>query len=230
MTIIVPAVAATATPTKTIASMVPDISVFLQGCPSPVIERTILKIATDLCQRAKVWSLDAVPITLVPGAHEYDLTFTEAYAEPTDIETAYLILSDGSKVDLPMQPYGAVAHQFPSWPQNAPGQPQMVTRLDAGKVLVAPVPEETADLYVRCLVRPVATATVLEQWLYDEFRRVIHHGVLHELLLMPQRSWSNPKLGEFHGRQWTYLLNNAKARATLGYNRGSISVEMRPFA
>lgn len=216
--------------TQTVSSMVPDISVFLQGCPSPVIERTILKIATDLCQRAKVWALDAVPITLAPGTYEYDLTFAESYAEATDLDSAYLILADGSKVTLPVEPVGVVMRRFPSWPQDAAGQPQLVTKLEAGKVLVAPVPEETADLYVRCVVRPVTTATVLEQWLYDEFRRVIHHGVLHELLLMPQRSWSNPKLGEFHGKQWTYLLNNAKARATLGYNQGSVSVEMRPFA
>jgi hypothetical protein len=216
--------------TMAFADMVPDLSAFLPGCPSLVIERTIRKIATDLCQRAKPWTLDMVPITLVPAQTEYDLTSPASYAEPTDVVEAFILFPDGTKVDLEWLSYAAVRRAYPSWPQDSEGQPKYLTSSEVGKVLLAPVPEATGDLYIRAVVRPTATATVWEQWLYDEFKRAVFHGTLHELMLMPERSWFNEKTGMYHGKQWTFLLSAARDRAQRGYNVDSIGVEMRPFA
>lgn len=215
---------------KSFADMVPDMSAYLQGCPSLVIERTIRKVATDLCQRAKVWELDMAPIAVVPGQVEYSLVPPVAYAEPTDVVDAYLIKPDGTKVTLAWKAYEAVRQAYPSWPQDSAGQPQYLTSLAVGAVLAAPVPDDTGLLYIRAVVRPTASAAVWEQWLYDEFKRAIFHGVLHDLMLMPERSWFNDKLAAVHGRQWTYLLSAARDRAQRGYNVGSIGAQMRPFA
>lgn len=212
------------------ADIVPDISAYLQGCPSLVVERTARKIATDFCQRAKAWTADMTPITLVPGTHDYNLVSPLAYAEPTDVVDAYIVKVDGTKVSLRWAPFGYVRSAYPAWPQEDSGQPAYLTATSVGQILLAPVPDEAATLYVRAAVRPTADAVVWEQWLYDEFKRVIFHGVLHELLLMPARPWTDEKAGMYHGKQWTFLLNAGRDRANRGYNVGSLSVEMRPFA
>ena len=216
--------------TMAFADMVPDISAYLQGCPSLVIERTIRKIATDFCQRAKPWVLDMVPVTLSPGVFEYAVTSPASYAEPTDIVEAFIIKPDGSKIELEWQSYAAIRRAYPSWPEAAEGDPQYIAATEVGKVLLAPVPDAVGDLYMRAAVRPTADALVWEQWLYDEFKRVIFHGVLHELLNMPNRPWTDMKASLLHGKQWTFLLNAGRDRANRGYNVGSLSVEMRPFA
>jgi hypothetical protein len=212
------------------ADLVPDMSAFLPGCPSLVIERTIRKMATDLCQRAKPWALDLVPITLAPAQFEYDLTSPNAYSEPTDIIDAFIIKSDGTKVTLRWVPYATVRRNYPDWPDNAAGQPQYITATEVGKILLAPVPDTPADLYIRAYMRPTADALVWEQWLYDEFKRAVFHGVLHELMLMPERSWFNEKMGMYHGKQWAFLLSAARDRRMRDFNEGTLSVEMRPFA
>jgi hypothetical protein len=54
--------------------------------------------------------------------------------------------------------------------------------------------------------------------------------VLHELMLMPERSWFNEKMGMYHGKQWAFLLSAARDRRMRDFNEGTLSVEMRPFA
>lgn len=216
--------------TVTFASMVPDISAFLPGCPSLVIERTVRKMAIDLCQRAKVWEGELVPITLVPGTHEYDMVPESDFAEATDVVDAYLLKSDGTKVSLPYRPLLQVRRLRPSWPQDDVGQPQMVSTGDRFRLLVAPVPDEAADVYVRAKLRPTDTAVSWEKPMYDEFKRALFHGTLHELMLMPDRSWFDEKQGINHGKQWTYLLNSARYRAESNFNSGALAVEQRPFA
>ena len=66
--------------------------------------------------------------------------------------------------------------------------------------------------------------------MYTEFNRAIFHGTLHELLMMPERSWTDAKTAMYHGKQWTYLLGAARLRGETGFNAGSLAASMRPFA
>jgi hypothetical protein len=226
LTPLVPATVATVD----FAAMVPDMSAFLPGCPSLVIERTARKMATDLCQRAKPWVIDMLPIPLSPAQAEYLLESPVLYAEPTDVVDSYMVLADATKITLRWVPYATIRRNYPEWPENASGQPQYITATEVGRILLAPTPDLSATLYIRAAVRPTADALVWEQWLYDEFKRAIFHGVLHELMLMPERSWYNERMGMYHGKQWTYLLSQARDRRTRNFNEDTLSVEMRPFA
>jgi hypothetical protein len=227
--ILTPSVAPTL-PTTTFASMVPEISAMLPGCPSLVIERTARKMAVDLSQRGRVWVLDMLPFALVTGTYEYPLVPTVSYAEPLDIFDAYLIAADGSKTPLPWKSYKAVRAAHPEWPGNDTGRPRYVTTNMTGYVSTVPVPDVAGDVYVRAYVRPIAAAAEIPTWLYNEFQRQLFHGVIHELMAMPDRPWSNAKVAEYHGRQWTYLLSQATIRAGQEYNTDSQAVQMRPFA
>jgi hypothetical protein len=105
-----------------------------------------------------------------------------------------------------------------------------MTLRSVGAVELAPVPNVNGTLYLRGYLRPDRDATAWDAELYDEFHRVVFHGVLYELLLMPNRGWSDPKTGALHGRQWTQLLAAARDRSQRGFNTDALSVDMRPFA
>lgn len=217
--------------TRTIAfdAMVDDISAFLPGCPGPTIARTARKIATDLCQRFKVWQEDFVPTPLVVGQVAYPLLPPVPHAVCTDVTYGYTIV-DQQKKDLTWAQLSVVQRHFPNWPNDIPSEPQYMTWATIGELLLAPVPATVGELYLRGYLRPAPTATVWDADLYDEFQRVIFHGVLFELMLMPNRSWSDAKAGTLHGRQWTHLSAAARDRSQRGYNITGLSVEMRPFA
>lgn len=234
MTIILPSLVTPPT-TTAFSTMVDDISAFVPGCPSPVIERTIRKTVTDLCQRAKVWEVDLTPVTLTSGEYQYPLESPYSYADVTDI-TAASISPDGvSRTTVRWVPLQTLRMTRPSWPDDDAGQPMYVSVSEPADLLVAPVPEATMPLYLRANLRPTATATEWPTYLHDEFRRVVFHGTLHELLMMPGRSWSqadktSAATAAYHGKQWVFLLNAARHRANTGYNARSLSVQMTPFA
>lgn len=228
--------AATALLTTPFSALVDDISAFVPGCPSPVIERTIRKIAIDLCQRGKVWEADLAPMTLTASVYSYVLASPVDYGEVTDLMDASITLADsGSRVTLRWIPLQNLRLTRPSWPLDDAGQPMYVSTSEPNSLYVAPVPDATMTLNLRGVLRPAATATEWPSYLHDEFKRVLFHGSIHELLMMPGRSWSmgdkqSAATAQYHGKQWTYLLNAARHRVNTSYNAQSLSVQMRPFA
>ena len=216
--------------TTTFATMVPEISVMLPGCPSLVIERTIRKTAIDMCQRGRVWALDLTPTAVVAATYEYAMASPVAYAEPMDAMDAYFIDTNANKTPVVWKPYAAVRSGHPNWPENDTGLPLYLTTNMTGYASLVPVPDAAGTLYIKAYMRPTASAAELPTWLFNEFQRVLFHGAIHELMAMPERSWSNPKIAEYHGKQWTYLLSQATIRAGQEYNTDSQAVQMRPFA
>lgn len=209
--------------------MVDDISPYVPGCPDPVIARTIRKVVIDLCQRAKVWHEDFLPVDLEVGRVAYPLSPPVAHAICTDITGGYTLVN-GVKTELSWQKLTAVKLRYPSWPEATSGTVQYITSATIGEALVAPVPDAAGTLNLRGYLRPSATADVWDANLYDEFHRVIFHGTLYDLMLMNGRAWAEAKLGAVHGRQWTQLIAAARDRALRGYNADELSVAMRPFA
>ena len=95
---------------------------------------------------------------------------------------------------------------------------------------MAPAPDTAGTFSVYAALRPTPTATETEQFLYTEFTEVVYHGVLYYLKRMPERPWSDAKDAILHGKQWTHFIASARDRADRGYNKTSLSVQMRPFA
>lgn len=216
----------------TIASMTPDISAFLPGCPTLVIERTTRKIITDLCQRGRVWSDNAAAIPLVADTYSYTITSPVAYGEVIDVESAYLLMATGNKKFLKWTNRSALKVSRPMWPEDDDGEPVHYLTPVNGNIQVAPTPTsvDTGSIYTRVFLRPTPAAAEWPTWLYSEYQRELFHGVLHELMAMPERSWTDLKTAEYHGKQWTYLLAQATIRASKEYSSDDLSVEMRPFA
>ena len=206
-----------------------ELSVHLPGCPAPMIVRSVRKVITDMCQRAKVWHEEFVAVSLVPNQAAYPLVPPVSYATCTDITEGYTVI-DGQKKVLTWEKIDAVKRAYPSWPEGAYGAPQYMTLASLGQVLLAPTPDTTGDLFLRGYLRPSANATQWDADLYNEFSRVVFHGVLYDMMLVTGRPWANEKLAALHGKHWTQLLASARDRATRGYNTDGLAVEMRPFA
>jgi len=213
------------------AAVVPSISSFLPGCPSLVIESTIRKIATDLCQRGRVWEDNVALITTSATLYSYALVPTQAYAEVIEPTTLYLLRADGTKGDITRLTRQKMYQQHRSWPQDDDGEP---VHYEPGSTpdiaLLAPVPDAAYPIYARAQLRPTDTAAEWPTYLQREHHRCVFHGVIHELMAMPERPWSNPKLADYHGKQWTYLLSQATIRAQQEYSTDELAVSMRPFA
>lgn len=215
----------------TFASVVPEMSAFLPGCPSLVIESTIRKIVADLCQRGRVWEDDVTSFPTAIGVYVYTLTPAVSYAEIIEPARLWSTRADDTTFDITRLTRAKMARVHPGWPVNDDGEPQHYQPgATPAELKLAPVPDAVITIQARAKLRPTATAAEWPDYLYREHHRAVFHGVLHELMGMPNRTWSDAKLAVYHGKQWTYLLSQATIRAAQEYGSEDLTVEMRPFA
>lgn len=220
--------------TTLFSTMIGELAPHVQGVPNPVMVSYIRKVVIDLCERGKVWRVQLADQTLSDGFYTYPLSSPVSNTEVSSIIDAKLYLTSAATTKvLDLLSESQTRQQYPKWPDlNAKNEPRAVTRVDAESFQVAPVPG-TGDTYtvkMFAAIRPTLAATGWDTALFSEFRRVIFHGVLHELMLMPNRPWSNDKLSTYHGKQWDYLLYNARAKVNKGFGPASIGVTPRPWA
>lgn len=220
--------------TTTFDSIVASIAPQVPGCPTAVISAEIRKIATDLCERAKVWRVALTPITMVSGTYNYALTSPVVGTEvSTLISSKIKLTTAGTSKNLEPTTMEAVFSRNPEWPDTANlGEPTSIFKIAEDSFEVMPVPG-TADTYTAYLyaaIRPTLTATGMDSAIANQYQREIYHGVLHELMMIPDRPWADDQKSLYHGKQWTFLLNNARARANKGFGRTDIKVTNRPWA
>lgn len=112
------------------------------------------------------------------------------------------------------------------------GTPRTLTQVSPDKYIVLPLPDNDATYAMRMFValKPLRSATAMQENAFSELEDVVFHRACQTLLLMPNTPWFDGALATYHGKQYTYFKSERRARANLGNNRGSLSVQMRRFA
>jgi len=106
--------------------------------------------------------------------------------------------------------------------------PQAITQLTPEKFIILPLPDDqTYECRLIVALRPRRDATGMEEYIFRELEDVIVHRALQNLLILPNVPWSDRDLATYHAKQYQFHMNHARARANLGNNRGSMSVELR---
>ncbi len=219
--------------TVTFDSLTYEVAPHIPGCPTAIISATIRKVAIDLCERAKVWRIAITPVSVVSGTYNYALVSPIAGTEVSAILHANMHLTAGA-TDRPIEiTTGEVIFGIaPNYPDLvSTGEPRAMFQLDEATANVYPVPD-SADTYTINLfaaIRPTPTAATVDSAIASQYRRVLFHGALHELMMLPDRVWTDDQKSLYHGKQWTYLLNAAKARANKGFGRADINIVQRPW-
>lgn len=219
----------------TINTYATEIAPHVDGCPTAVIATYIRKVFIDLCERAKIWRVPLTTVTLVSGTYEYALVSPIAETEVSALLDAQVTKASIPTVNrqLDISTMEVAQNLFPDWPNtNVTGEPRLLFQMSPSMFDIAPVvgDKDTYTLKMKAAIRPTMTAVNVESTLMNEYRRAWFHGTIHELMMLPGRTWSNDKLALYHGKQWEYFMNSARARANKGFGRTSISVKQRPWA
>lgn len=211
-----------------------EIAPHVPGCPNAVIGQYIRKVVIDLCERAKVWRVRADPLILTSGTYSYQLSTGVAETEvASPISAKVKVAATGRIKPLAVPTIDVLSAQRPGWPEDGiTGEPEAIAQLTLGTFDVQPIPDAatTYTVYVTVAIKPTLTSSGCDGVILSDFRRAIFHGVLHELMLLPDRKWSDDKTGVYHGKQWEYHLNLARAKARHGFGQSDVQVQQRPLA
>jgi len=122
--------------------------------------------------------------------------------------------------------------QMPADALEAATEPRAFTQLTPDQFIVLPLPDDAKPYTLRLIyaLKPKRSATGMQQYLFDELEEVMFHGALQELLVLPNETWGDRELAAYHAKQYLSHVTERRARANLGNMRGSMTVQMRPFA
>ena len=211
---------------------VPEISAMVYGCPLPVIERYISKVVIELCRRASVWRANLAPLPLVAGVYNYTAIVPVNTVLHNILHANLNVVIALSKAPLRILTDAQVADMYPLWPDTVNvQQPSAIFQSGPDSINVYPVPDAISAYNINLLavLRPTAAATGWDAALQDEFREVIYHGTLYYLMLMPNRVWTDQTQAQFHGKIYTNLISDARAKANKSYTRANLYVKQRPW-
>lgn len=214
---------------RTFASLNSVIAASAPGCPNPTMEQYIRRIAIEVCEKTLTWRYEQPVILLTQGMHNYD------FDTPTNTEVAGVLHATINNVPIKRDTLDAISNRYPAWPVDDPeyyGWPAVIGQLDADHFAVAPTPDALNSYNIRMILalRPTPDATGMNQTVLDDCEDVIVHGVLQQLLVLPNKSWTDRELASYHAKQYVYKTSLKRAKTNLGAPGGSLTVQMRPLA
>jgi len=178
------------------------------------------------------YTVVAAPVTVI-STTSFSYPMAAVPAGNATVVGSYTYSTMATRVTIPFVPYEQAMRMYPDWPNAAAeGIPTVAFQMAPGTLCVAPVPDNlyTYTAQIDVAIRPLDSAVNAEDNLIRLYKRAMFHGTVHELMMLPGRPWSNDKLATYHGKQWEFFLNTAKAKANKGFGRGNLMVVMRPWA
>lgn len=214
---------------RTFASLIPKITPFAPGCPEPVLIQQIRDAAIEVCENTLAWRYEQDAFPLTQGVYTYE------YEVPDNTEVVAIFQTALNDNVIPTVTLETLLSHYPSWPSlstDKRSQPQLVSQFDPDHFVVAPVPDlpdTPYSLKMFLALRPTPDATGMEEVFFDELEHVITHSSLVRILSMPEKSWTDTDLADYHARQVVFKTASRRSRANLGNGRASLTVRAVPF-
>jgi hypothetical protein len=215
--------------TREFISLESKLAPSVPGCPRPTIEQYVRDAAIEVCEKTLAWRYEQDSIRLTPGVYEYD------YETPDYAEIAAVIYSAVNGVAVSALVQEDVHRLFPDWPNldvTKRSEPRYISQFDPDHFVVMPIPDssKTYDIKMFLALRPTPDSTGMDKTAFDECEQLIIHGALQNLLVLPNKSWTDRELATYHAKQYVYKTANRRAKANLGVARATLSVKMIPLA
>ncbi len=154
------------------------------GVPEPTVEDTVEDVIIDFCQKTsfyRQWLEDQISVYEDDEEIELDLPGNTAVVEVIAIQK---VETDGS--------YGDIID---------PDTYVFSNQGDEPKILFNDPSDEEYDARVRVALRPSVGFSIVPDWIYEDWRDVIAHGVKQRLLAMRSKPWYALTESEQH-RAW----------------------------
>jgi len=199
--------------------LVPDVLAEIPGIPSFVAERQILRATRLFTEETRAWRVN-LQLSVVATVAAVNLTALL----PVGTELVDIVSMKNVGGGEPVHP-----KTFKWLDQNTSdwrGQTDIAARwyvLDGNNtVRLVPTPAvTTAALYdVRVAVKPLLTATTIDDLLINKFSEPLIHGALAQLYQMPRKPWTDGGLAQFHLALFRDALPGARVEAAEEFQTG----------
>lgn len=178
-----------------ITNWVKKVAPHVPKCPDPVIEEYVIDTLRDFCHFTRLWDdNELTAIDIVDGTHTYALTSASGdivsidHAEVEDVPIRPISLDELNKPRV----YSMIWASAYWRTLEAPRASMYITGMsDNIRLVYTPSEDITGGLAVWVCLKPLETATTVEDFLWKEFKDVITEGTIARLLGIRTKPWYN---------------------------------------
>lgn len=205
-----------------ITEWIPRIAPSVPQCPKQIIKEAIVNTCRDFCQLTQLWDNNALTaIDVVDGTADYDLS-----SELGEIAGIDMVVLD----DTPINPttLEQLDRLNPSWRQTTTSRSSwyIFGMADSIKLVYEPDDDITGGLEVWVSLKPLRTATTVEDFLYRDFEQGIEYGAKAELFQIPGMAWSSFEMANFFLKKYEGVRDTAKLKKFTGRTNKIVRAQM----
>ncbi len=202
-----------------ISDFVPDVRVEIPEIPSFVAERQLLRATREFVEETRSWRVNIQVSTTVDIATVNLVGFLPANTELVDIISAHNI--NGGAPPIP-RTYAWLDKNVSDWRTNSALDAKWYMLDGNTTIRFVPTPSATVvDQYdVRIAVKPLLTATIIDDVVANKYNELIIHGALAKLYLIPRKPWTDANLAVFHQNMFQAGMPGARTEAAEEFQTG----------
>ena len=188
----------------------PYIQVNVPDCPKALIIEATRQKVIEFCQKSLFLRQELDGFYTVADDNEYDLT------SPVDTTIAQLLMLKVNKRELEPKTQDDLEEIYQEW-RDQSGEPSYFFLKNTNTAILVPKPIGVYPVRILVALKPTQAAQGVDEIIFEEYKDAIKHGALAYLMLMAEKSWSNPNMSAFYQSQFDAAIQESKIRSEQGY-------------
>lgn len=176
----------------------------LPSCPDKVILQQLRQTGRDFLARTEIWTEDLDSINVVANTADYDLSVGD---------NAYIL-----RIKKAEYLGGTLAPDDFYFLNNK-----------TFRFVTTPVASKTDALDITVILSPLLNSEIIPIWILERYAEPIMAGAKRNLLVMPNKPWSNPDLGNYFDEIYSIGISTGKRESYAGYTSGSFTIQNGGF-
>ncbi|MEY5145611.1 MAG: hypothetical protein RL745_980 [Actinomycetota bacterium] len=199
------------------------------GCPEITAIQAIRDTVIDFCEKTMIHQADHDPVSVTAKIPDYDLETPVTGTRIVKVMKAWhkgeeLIPSAPDQVRDPTVYNQRIGGVVPSY-----STPKFFIQKDPNSISLLPIPAESVSsaLTMRVALAPLRSSTGCDDQLFEQWVEQIASGAVAKLQLSSGKPYSNPQAASVNQARYMAGVNAARQMAVRGWNRSSLSVQLR---
>ena len=188
----------------------PYVQVNVPDCPRALIIEAVRQKAIEFCQKSLFLRQDLDGFYTVANDKEYDIP------TPVDTTIAQLLMLKVNKRELEPKTQDDLEEIYQEW-RDQSGEPSYFFLKNTNTAILVPKPMGVYPVRILVALKPTQAAQGVDESIFEEYKDAIKHGALAYLMLMAEKTWSNPNMSAFYQSQFDAEIQESKMRAEQGY-------------
>lgn len=199
------------------------------GCPEIAALQAVRDATIQFSEQSLIHQVDHDPITVIAKTCDYDLESPLADHRIVKVMKAFykgkeLTPIGPDQISDPAVYNSSIGGYTPSY-----ASPTSFAQKDAASISLVPIPDQTiaSAITMRVALAPSRNSNFCEDFIFEQWVEVISAGAVSKLQLSSGRPYSNPQAALANQSRFMAGTNVARSRAVRGFNRSSLSVQLR---